>query len=360
LLGYLCDTSGARPISLLASLLFIFSYTLAAQAFSRSLPLVWFLVSFFLIGMGTSALYFSALITSAKNFARNRGLSIAVPIAAFGLSSFWESLLAGSKLFSRDVKAESGDAFYELDVVRLFYFFAIMLGAVGAVGAVGLFNMPPHLPKRVDGEEPSEEDALLPRAEASETSSVISLVPARDEINAEHRPFLKDHSTYLFGLVLLVLLGTGEMFINCVRSKFDNRWPAKLGTMLRSLQNTGDFMPSLDPSKHISILALSSTLSRLSSGFLSDYMSSPRLTQPWSRIPLFIALAALQAATLFGLAYAPVEWLKRNFQLASSAFGISYGGIFTLAPTVVSVVWGVGGFGRNWGILTFTPGTFSF
>ena len=42
--------------------------------------------------------------------------------------------------------------------------------------------------------------------------------------------------------------------------------------------------------------------------------------------------------------------------MGSVMVGIGYGGIFTLAPTVVSVVWGVGGFGRNWGILTFSPG----
>jgi hypothetical protein len=166
--------------------------------------------------MGTSSLYFSALTTSAKNFVGHRGLSIAIPIAAFGLSSFWEALLAGSPLFTKPVVAEGGNVIRELDVVRLFRFFAVLLGIVGVIGACGLFVIPPHLPKRMEGEA-TEEDALLPRAEESETSSVISLESAKEEITAEHRPFLTESSTYLFGLVLLVLLGTGEMFINCVR-----------------------------------------------------------------------------------------------------------------------------------------------
>lgn len=169
--------------------------------------------------MATSSLYFTALTTSAKNFVGHRGLSIAVPIAAFGLSSFWEALLAGGPLFSKPVIAEAGDVIRELDVVRLFRFFAVLLGVVGIIGSFGLIVIPPHLPKRVEGEEPTEEDALLPRtrqAEESETSSVISMESAKEEIAAEHRPFLTDSSTYLFGLVLLVLLGTGEMFINCV------------------------------------------------------------------------------------------------------------------------------------------------
>lgn len=218
LLGYLCDIIGARPISLLASVLFVASYTIAAQAYSHHLPLWVFLCAFFFVGMGTSSLYFSALTTSAKNFVGHRGLSIAVPIAAFGLSSFWESLIAGSRLFTKDVIASGGDVTRELDVVRLFHFFAILLGVVGVIGSFGLVVIPPHLPKRIDSEEASEEDALLPRAEESETSSVLSAVSAREELTAEHRPFLTDKTTYLFGLALMVLLGSGEMFINCVMS----------------------------------------------------------------------------------------------------------------------------------------------
>lgn len=86
-------------------------------------------------------------------------------------------------------------------------------------------------------------------------------------------------------------------------------------------------------------------------------MSSPHRSHPISRIPLFLLLALLQIIALFVLAYAPITWLREWFSLGSGLLGIGYGGIFTLAPTVVSVVWGIGGFGRNWGILTFSPGT---
>lgn len=85
-------------------------------------------------------------------------------------------------------------------------------------------------------------------------------------------------------------------------------------------------------------------------------MASPNRRQPVSRIPLLLLLSSLHAAAFLLLAYAPVDWLRQWFVLGSVLIGISYGGIFTLAPTVVSVVWGVSGFGRNWGVLTFTPG----
>jgi MFS family permease len=127
--------------------------------------------------------------------------------------------------------------------------------------------------------------------------------------------------------------------------------------MLQTLhQHSPSSAPALDPSRHISLLALSSTISRLVAGLLSDYMSSPHRTHPISRIPLLLLLCLLQVSALLFLGYAPVAFLRDWFSLGSVFIGIGYGGIFTLAPTVVSVVWGIGGFGRNWGILTFTPG----
>ena len=106
--------------------------------------------------------------------------------------------------------------------MRLFHFFAVLLGVSGVIGTFALIVIPAHLPKHFSSgseeeEEASEEDALIPRAqEDSETSSVISMVSAREEVIAEHRPFIHEVSTYYFGVVLLILLGSGEMFINCV------------------------------------------------------------------------------------------------------------------------------------------------
>jgi MFS family permease len=129
--------------------------------------------------------------------------------------------------------------------------------------------------------------------------------------------------------------------------------------MLQTLRVDGEFSPLLDPSRHISMLALSSTLGRLLSGLISDYMSSPNRRHPISRIPLFLILGLVQLGALLFLIYAPIPFLRDWFSISSVLIGFCYGGIFTLAPTIVSVVWGIGGFGRNWGILTFTPGTFS-
>ena len=126
--------------------------------------------------------------------------------------------------------------------------------------------------------------------------------------------------------------------------------------MLQALRKSGDFNSSLDPSRHISTLALSSTMGRLAAGLISDYISLPSRQFPVSRMPLFLLLVLFHVLALFLLSYAPISWLRSWFSIGSILIGMSYGGIFTLAPTIVSIVWGIGGFGRNWGILTCTPG----
>lgn len=126
-------------------------------------------------------------------------------------------MLAGSRLFSKEVKTEAGGVIVrELDVVRLFKFFAVLLGIVGVIGAFGLVVLPLDSPKRVECEEPTEEDALLPQAESSQSDSVNGLVPEQQESAPENRPFFTETTTYLLCLVLVILLGSGEMYINCV------------------------------------------------------------------------------------------------------------------------------------------------
>src|SRR5947207_15915201 len=103
---------------------------------------------------------------------------------------------------------------------------------------------------------------------------------------------------------------------------------AQLGTMLQTIRQTGDFSPSLEPSRHFSIFSLTNTLTRLLSGFLSDYLSNRE--QPISRIPLFLSLALLQTLAVFILAYAPISWIRNYFSLGTALLGLGYGGIFTL------------------------------
>lgn len=154
LLGYFCDRVGPAPLSLLASLLFGLGYGVAAvlyrQAASEaaagrllepdvavhSWTYVLMLAAFVVIGIATCSMYLSAVTTCAKNFGRgrHRGLALAMPIAAYGLSGMWQSQLATRVLYER---VPGSDA-HDVDVFAFFVFLAVLLFVVGLVGFFAL------------------------------------------------------------------------------------------------------------------------------------------------------------------------------------------------------------------------------
>lgn len=147
-LGYLCDRIGPAPLSLMASVMFGTGYILAAFTYKsgakdvmgytheRGWPLWVMVVAFVIIGLGTTCMYLSAVTTCAKNFGKSkyRGIALASPIAAFGLSGMWQSQFGARVLFEKTLDGSRGD----VDVFKYFVFLAITLVAVGLVGTIFL------------------------------------------------------------------------------------------------------------------------------------------------------------------------------------------------------------------------------
>lgn len=100
----------------------------------RGWPLWVMVVAFVIIGLATTAMYISAVTTCAKNFGRGkyRGLALACPIAAFGLSGMWQSQVGSRILYERRLDGQRGD----VDVFKFFIFLAVTLVAVGLLGTV--------------------------------------------------------------------------------------------------------------------------------------------------------------------------------------------------------------------------------
>jgi hypothetical protein len=177
-------------------------------------------LAFVIIGCGTTCMYLSAITTCAKNFGRGkyRGLALACPIAAFGLSGMWQSQLGERVLYEQRPDGKRGD----VDVFRYFLFLAVTLLAVGLLGTVLL--------KVVDEEELIDEaveelerSGLLEdseffrrangggiygsfesqldgdAAETRRTEEAKALEEARKKswlLNEETRRFLKDHTMW--------------------------------------------------------------------------------------------------------------------------------------------------------------------
>ena len=407
IVGYICDRYSPRPLSFLSSFLFSFGYLLAAFTYQKGpigdgrpgWPPQAMVLAFVFVGLGTACMYLSAVTTCAKNFGRGKykGLALAIPSAAFGLSAVWESQVGSQLLYEMRADGSKGD----VDVFKYFIFLAITLAIVGVIGAIGL--------QVVDEEELIDEaveelhrsglleDSPFFRRDVvhdangygtidnsrssttvagEEDNRPVSRAPSKEDeaqrktwlLNGETRRFLSDRTMWLLFAGFFLVTGPGETFLN------------NLGTIIGTLYLPPSEVPSSNSAAtNVSILALTSTISRLALGLISDLFAPSLPTSdldcddsnsssqtldnsPKSRrlpaisrvIFLLISLSA-QVLAFILLASPLVSSHPETMVLISGLLGAGYGGCFSLTPIIISVVWGVQNFGTNWGIIAMVP-----
>lgn len=183
LFGYMCDRYSPSPLALFSGLSFGLGYLLAAFSYKSGPPVdaggsgwpFWVMVvAFIAIGMGTSCMYLAAVATCAKNYGRgkHKGIMLAIPIAAFGLSGMWQSQIGTHLLYERNADGSRGD----LDVFRYFLFLGILLLAVGVIGTFAL--------RIVDGEEEKYIDDTVEELERSGLLEESEFFRPRSEVQA--------------------------------------------------------------------------------------------------------------------------------------------------------------------------------
>lgn len=403
--GLLCDRLGPGPPSALSGLLFGAGYLLAAFAYRSGPPpsaggrgwsFSTMVLAFTLVGMGTSCMYLSAVTTCAKNFGRGnaKGVALAVPIAAFGLSGMWQSQVGSRVLYEKKPDGSKGD----VDVFRFFLFLGVLLLCVGSVGFFTLRIMDEEemIDEAVDELERSgllHRDDFFTQAahhhgygtmstqDLSESTfdflqSEAERLKAKHEeearkktwlLNEETRRYIMDPTMWWLAGGFFLITGPGEAFIN------------NLGTIIDTL-TPPHVAANTSPATHVSIVALTSTLARLITGTLSDilapvsvshqhrrgpesvansFSSLPPYEHPRrftvSRMTFLLSFAFILSLGQLLLASGWVQNHASRFAAVSALIGAGYGAVFSLTPIVVSVVWGVENFGTNWGILAMTP-----
>ncbi|MCJ1355798.1 MAG: putative monocarboxylate transporter mch1 [Icmadophila ericetorum] len=402
LFGYLCDRFSARPVALLAAVLFGLGYLLAALTYhagpittgrETGWPVGVMVLGFIMNGAATSCMYLSAVTTCAKNFGRGKykGLALSLPIASFGLSGMWQSQVASRLLYERNPDGSKGD----VDVYRFFLFLSGLLFVMGLIGTFGLTVVDEEvmIDEAVDELERSgllEESEFfrrsanhesngygtmrfvgepngLRRGSTSQKSVSESIRKKTWLLNAETWHFLTDPTMWFLTAGFFLVTGPGEAYIN------------NFGTILDSLYPPPLKIPeSNSTSTHVSIIASASTLARLLAGSLSDFLgpnahnpapgfrpSSRSSEEPLlvntkrftvSRMTFLLSTTALLTLA-FALLASPLTAANPTpiFPVISFFIGLGYGAIFSLTPIIVSIVWGVENFGTNWGIIVMVP-----
>ncbi|KAM5448159.1 hypothetical protein MaudCBS49596_005515 [Microsporum audouinii] len=401
LFGYLCDRVRPSLVSSISAILFGSGYLLAAFAYrsgpppdsagladgSLSLqqqqhnhhhagwPFGVMVMAYAVIGSATGCMYFSAVTTSAKNYAtsKHKGIMLAVPIAAFGLSGIWYSVLVKFFVYrGADTTAYKDGSGVDLvhgdvDVFRFFIFLAIMTFTVGVIGAFAL-NVVDEDKLIEAGAEELERSGLLTETDGQygtfraghgddDDNGVAVIAPGDQEkktwlLNQETKLFLNDNTMWLLSLGFILISGPGEAYMNNVGTLTSTLTPPS------ARPNASP--PAGAPSTHVALVALTSTLARLITGSLSDHFAprptahSHSLTQQVSFSRLFFLIpCALLVSLGYLLLSSPVPLSFPSLLHATTTFiGFGYGACFSLVPIVVSVVWGVENFGTNWAIVS--------
>lgn len=397
--GYLCDRVGPSPISLFSAFAFGLGYLLAAFTYKsgaiplgqlgqeRGWPYPVMVLAFTSIGFGTVGMYLSSVTTCAKNFGRGKykGLALACPIAAFGLSGMWQSQIGSLILYER-----KADGSTDVDVFKFFIFLAIALSAAGILGMFGL--------RIVDEEEliddaidELEQSGLLTASEflrggsngygtsghgredmLGSTLSLDSIAKARQEeearrktmlLNEETKLFLKDPTMWWFAAGFFLVTGPGDTFINNLGTVIGTLYPSSVKASLQT-----------SPATHVSIVAVTSTVARIFAGTVTDILapatpvhhirasngsilslSSTRNGFTISRITMLLFFTILMSIGQLVLASGVVQGHGDRFWIVSALIGTGYGAVFSLTPIIITVIWGVENFGTNWGIIATSP-----
>lgn len=264
LFGYLCDRYSPSPLSLGSGILFGLGYLLAAFTYQTGPPResggtgwpFWvMIVAFVAIGMGTSCMYLSAVATCAKNYGRgkHKGIILAIPIAAFGLSGMWQSQVGMFWLNERNADGTRGD----VDVFRYFLFLGVLLLVIGVIGTFALRivdgDEEKYIDDTIDELERSglleESDFFRPRHEVRAAIAYGTFQPDEEDdasatlsgeerearrrekeheeeerrkknwlLNYETRAFLQDSTMWWLAAGFFLVTGPGESYINNVSS----------------------------------------------------------------------------------------------------------------------------------------------
>ncbi|KAI5965148.1 MCH1 [Candida pseudojiufengensis] len=315
-LGYLSDCYGPSILSFLSVWFFVPSYGLNSYLIQiGNNNIIFYCITFCMIGLATSSLYFSSLLSCAKIFPKQKGLAISLPISCYGLSSLMGSQLLKLKYF----KLDNSDL---LNLVKVFNFFAWLYLIMGIFSFISSSIVLVEQEVLYDLEEVDVE--TTPLISNNEPLTPQRSIRSIDPPNHKQRyfTFLKDYSAWIILISLILNVGPLESYQNNLSS---------ITTILEPIRMKSNL------SDKVGLLAFCSTITRLIVGGLSDLFNKKKLNSVWILIIVII----------FGIIG---QW---NNNIIFN--GISYGGVFTIYPTIVASVWGIDIMGSTWGSFMVAP-----
>lgn len=356
--GMMVDSKGPRWGVALGAVLFAAGYYPIAQAYDAgpgAYSVATLCLFSFFSGAGSASAFTAAIKAAALNYPENRGTATAFPLAAFGLSAFFFSVIS-TVIFS-----DNTYAFLMVLATGTFALPAISFPFLRVLPPVKVHAHEQQILHRTSSDDPDRihplpktadlDDAAEDYKDDSEDASLLSSASRRPVVDENHDPphldvrgfALLPHAEFwqLFSMLGL-LTGIGLMTINNIGNDAQALWK--------------HYDPAIDPKyiqkrqvMHVSILSLGSFSGRLISGIGSDFLVSKlNRSRFWCLFAsaLIFCLAQLLGATIEN---------PKLLVLVSGSTGLAYGMLFGVYPSIVAHTFGVHGLSQNWGTMTLAP-----
>ncbi|WWC90200.1 uncharacterized protein L201_005133 [Kwoniella dendrophila CBS 6074] len=440
-LGALTDKYGPRIGSLVSACLSLIGYQSFAGILRKATyetPYVhlYLTAAYFLVGAATVGSYFACLTCASLSFPSHPTLALSLPLSLIGLSALVLSSFSTLSFFTSSTNSP------DLDSAKFLFFLGILSPSINLFGSLAMKVIPqpelfgeiklpqdvnddttphntavnPNIHHQIDengqiDNQEEEEDEDIDVGDMSESIGQLLRLDERtpmliggieaawEEVEAIEqgkddwtaKDIIKDYQGFwIFGLVLALIIGPGEMVVASIGSIITSLLPPTTSinpsSLIFSLFNpTNEFKFTINSTesttplalrnKHVFLLSLTSTISRLITGALADYLAPPltatinplHKTDPVNQpTHLFIrkrpvrlsrsAFAAL-SGTILGLVFAwSAGFLNgkgETLSVLSAGSGAMYGAIFTLVPAIVSHHYGPTNFGLAWGMISY-------
>ncbi|WVN87586.1 uncharacterized protein L203_102769 [Cryptococcus depauperatus CBS 7841] len=381
-LGSLTDTYGPRIGSLVSACLGAIGYMSFSTILAKASPetpylYLWLTAAYFLVGAATVGSYFACLTCASLSFPNYPTLSLSLPLSLIGLSSLILSSFSSLPYFA---SATTQD----LNPVKFLFFLGVLSPAINLWGSI-FMRIVPLPPSDLDTDQEDEAEpanSLSQRFHLDEHTPLLIGGPeqALEEIEGLEsqgmpekqwgvRDLLLDYKGFwLFGVLCALTVGPGEMIMASIGSILTSLLPSST-SLLHLVQHSSLVLRN----KHVFLISLSSTLSRLLTGVLADYLCpsptafiNPRYKQDPSQPSHILkqvrkvkltrsAFTAICSAILAAVFVWSSGYLTREPKLVLTSIGAGsmYGALFTLTPAIVSHHFGPTNFGLAWGMISY-------
>ncbi|KAI3402267.1 hypothetical protein diail_197 [Diaporthe ilicicola] len=410
--GMLVDAKGPRPAVLLGCIMLALGYFPLHLAYDKGSGSVALMCLYsFLSGLGGCTAFAAAVKTSALNWPHHRGTATAFPLAAFGLSAFFFSLIGGF-LFPGDTSdflmllacGTSGMTFLGFWFLRVIPHHGSYQSVAadedeGKVRSDALFVEPgrssrtspstitstlhmnqadqesgtaaaaaPKYPygltsgRTRDGESSTLTTAAPSTivAETDDSDETVSLVSSKGssvagEVYVQNVDMDRSHLVDIRGWEILRNLEFWQFFaIMGILAGIGLMTINNIGHSVQALWQHYDDSVSNDSllkrqQLHVSILSVCSFSGRLLSGVGSDFLVKVlHASRVWC---LVIAGFIFTIAQMCALNMVNPNLLG----FVSGLSGLGYGFLFGVFPSIVAESFGIHGLSQNWGLMTMSP-----